>query len=315
MTADLARRVRRGAAAALWWPACMAVAALYVADHGLAPAGARPGPVHPQRRVRPAPGRGGGVAGPGLELIDAATPWLDRVGGQVFDRCETSLQTRAFSIPAIPPASPANAASPSSTGWMAAWAAGSPSLLPSCPRPAGTPRVHRARPRPQARHLGRQLVARHRGPAPGRARDDAAGTQETVAPAHARQLGQPRRLARADVPARPARRPPRPPTARWRSTGPIPKSSWAALARHEHAIAISVLVRLLPHADVNAHPCGLRRKALRAWGPPAEAQCRSYRVYMSSYATWYFALSHGDVTRSVSTCTAAGNLCLGLTGW
>ena len=265
MTADVARRVRRGAAAALWWPAGMAVAALYVAIM------ASPRRVPDLARfTRSAEfGQLQGAAAAWLdqawELIDAATPWLDRVGGQVFDRCETSLQTRAFSIPRDPPSLTCQRGITVVYGLDGGWRP----ARRACCRPArgrlGHHQVHRARPRPQARHLGRQLVARHRGPAPGRARDDAAGTQETVAPAHARQLGQPRRLARADVPR------PGPPTATatYRPveiTGTDPEQlAGQALARHEHAIAISVLVPYYLNANVNAHPCRLRRKALPAW--------------------------------------------------
>jgi hypothetical protein len=103
MTADLLRRMRSGATAALWWPVGMAVAALYVAVM-----------VSPRRVpdlarfARSAEfGELQRAAAAWLdqnrELIDRSTPWLDRIGAQVFDRCETSLETRGLKFPRDPP--------------------------------------------------------------------------------------------------------------------------------------------------------------------------------------------------------------------
>lgn len=38
-----------------------------------------------------------------FELIELGAPWLDRVGRQVLDRCETGLDSRPLSIPRDPP--------------------------------------------------------------------------------------------------------------------------------------------------------------------------------------------------------------------
>jgi hypothetical protein len=269
MTADLARRVRRGAAAALWWPAGMAVAALYVAVM------ASPRRVPDLARfIRSAEfGQLQGAAAAWLdqawELIDAGTPWLDRVGGQVFDRCETSLQTRVFSIPRDPPrltckrgitvvygldgslggrlaelAAVLRAAgwgNTRSTGldlgrkpaiWDVSWSPGT-----GVPLPAVLETMPPERRFPLQRFLHMRIGWASRG----------------------EWLGQ--------MPLGPAGPPA--PAATYRPveiTGTDPEQLAAqALTRHEHAIAISVQMPYYLNANVNAQPYRLRRKVLPAW--------------------------------------------------
>jgi hypothetical protein len=267
MTADLARRVRRGAAAALWWPAGMAVAALYVAV--MASPRRVPDLVRFTRSAEFGQLQGAAAAwlDQSWELIDAGAPWLDRVGGQVFDRCETSLQTRAFSIPRDPPRLTCERGitvvyglDGSLGGRLAELAAALPAAGWDTTRSTGP-------------DLDRKPAIWGVSWSPGTGVPLPA-VLETMPPEHRRPLHLHMRISwvsRGDWLGQMSAGQAGPPaaTATYRPveiTGTDPEQLAAqALARHEHAIAISVLVPYYQNANVNAQPYRLRRKALPAW--------------------------------------------------
>ena len=201
------------------------------------------------------------------ELINAGTPWLDRVGGQVFDRCETSLQTRAFSIPRDPPSLTCERGITVVYG-LDGSLGGRLAELAAVLRAAGWGNTRSTVP-----DLGRRPAIWGVSWSPGTGVPLPA-MLETKPPEHRFPLHPCMRIgwvSRGEWLGQMSLSPAGPPavTATYRPveiTETDPEQLAAqALTRHEHAIAISVQLPYYQNANVNAQPYRLRRKVLPAW--------------------------------------------------
>ena len=268
-TESVPRRVTRAAAAVLRLPVGMAFALLYAAmliSPRRVPALARFIRTAEFRELQSA---AAAWADQNFELIEARAPWLDRVGCWVFDRCDTRLEVVNFSV--RPPSlgcirevcvvygvdgglqtrrtELANVLIPAGWGddrfysqdfpvsipefWGISWSAGHRSQLPAILQTTPPHHTH-----PMSLHMRIAWVSRGQP-----AEDLSASLGSGNRPPTATAIYRPVDISGTDFML----------TAR------------QALTRHEHAIALKMVLYYYGNSNVNARPHRVRKRLVPAW--------------------------------------------------